>query len=167
MTNEQHLVVLYWQAAAALLMGVDYFLPSAAKEVTDTYVRKYLAGVSVRVDESFNKAIQEFIIANRWRLFLAVVFLAIAFLSLHSIRFLAPDSSPLLVVFISLAAMFFFAGSILPLATTFIGLVVPVGVGSVFAVLLVFLSKSPKGPVAAGGMFCLFISFLVRYSYVA
>jgi hypothetical protein len=54
MSNEQQLLILYWQIGAALLMGIDYFLPSKAKEYVDTKVRNYLAGVQGRVDKDIS-----------------------------------------------------------------------------------------------------------------
>jgi hypothetical protein len=166
MNNEQQLLILYWQISAALLMGIDYLLPSKAKEYVDTKVRNYLEGVQGRVDQDISSGLN-LIKENRWKIGIAFLFLAIFYLAIESIKLVGASNFPTLAAIVSLVALFFFTGGFLVLLNIFMQLVTPLGLGSVVRTLLTFLNKSPKGPIAAGGMLCLFVSFALRYHYYA
>lgn len=166
MSNEQQLLILYWQISASILMGIEYFLPSKAKEYVETRLRGYLEGVQGRIDQDISGGFK-LIYENRWKIGVALLFLAIFYLSIESIKLIGAANFPILASLVGLVALFFFAGGFLVLLSVFMQLLTPLGLGSVVRAILTFLNKSPKGPIAAGGMLCLLVSFVLRYHYLA
>ena len=165
MNNEQQSLILYWQIFASLLMGIDYFLPVEAKKYADTKVRGYLEGVQGRVDEDISNGLRV-LYQNKWKIAVALLFLAIFNLAIQSIRFIGASNFPLLALVVGFVGLFFFSGGSLVLLNIFMQLVVPVGLGTFVRAILTFLNKSEKGPIAAGGMLCLLISLALRYHYL-
>ncbi len=163
MTNEQLLLILYWQISAAVLMGIDYFLPVQAKDFLDSSARSYIKIVQANVDSGISDTIK-FIAGQKWKIFAATVLLVTSYLAFHTLKFIGPTISSTLF-FILLVAVYSSVG-ILMLLSIFIPAFTTLGIASVSRVFLTFLNKSPKGPFAAAGMLCLFVSFALRYVYL-
>ena len=60
MTPEQQLIIMKFQFAAALLMGVDYFLPDHCRKKADANVSNYSMRVKKRVESDVKKEFGDF-----------------------------------------------------------------------------------------------------------
>ncbi|MFM4721128.1 hypothetical protein [Aeromonas bivalvium] len=60
MTPEQNLLIMKWQLAATILMGLDYFISDSFREKANAYVKSYFQGMQERVDADVKQAFSEF-----------------------------------------------------------------------------------------------------------
>jgi hypothetical protein len=164
MTPSQEMTVLYWQAGAACLMGFDYFVKDAWREKANAAVRLYFAGVQARVDHDLQLS-WEYFKSKIPRLTSGAIFLGVWWFLMNVV--LPIPQSPTATALLALLAIGFFAGGFLGVFQVFMELYIPVGMGLAFRTVTTFLVSSPKGPIAAIGMLCLFVSFALRHAYIA
>ncbi|MGR5392553.1 hypothetical protein [Vibrio alginolyticus] len=163
MTPEQTLLVIKWQFAATVLMGLDYFISDRFREKANTYVRNYFQGIQERVDADVVLAFSEFK-GKLFHFFLSLFQIGIGGGLFVLSRYIDENSLLLLVGILIIAVFFIIAGFNFAFSAVF-NLLVKLGIAGPFRFLTTFLVGSPKGPIAAIGFICLMISFYLRYSY--
>ncbi|KJF99481.1 tryptophan-rich sensory protein [Photobacterium leiognathi] len=163
MTPEQNLLIMKWQFAATILMGLDYFISDSFREKANAYVRGYFQGMQERVDADVKQAFSEFK-GKLFHVLISIIQIAIGVglcvLSRH-----IDENLIWLFIGILLVALFFIIAGVNFAFTTVFHLLTKLGIAAPFRFLTTFLVGSPKGPIAAIGFICLMISFYLRYSY--
>ncbi|WP_405127936.1 hypothetical protein [Pseudoalteromonas sp. PB2-1] len=163
MAPEQSLLIMKWQFAATILMGLDYFISDGFREKANLYVKNYFQAMQGRVDDDVKQALSKF----KSKLFgVLISFVQIAIgVGLFLISHYIGEDSILLFVGALIAAFFFIIAGFNFAFTTVFDLLTSFGIAAPFRFLTTFLVGSPKGPIAAIGFMCLMISFYLRYSY--
>ena len=165
MTPEQQLLILKFQIAASILMGLDYFMPESWREKANEKAKGYFSGVQSRVDSDMNSA-WEYIKSKTAKIITASVMLGLAFLMLNFKSLPILMESPVFLSLWSIATLLLFSGGFLTLFNIFMDILLPIGLGGLFRAFTTFILGSPKGPLAAIGFICLCISFGLRYNYL-
>jgi hypothetical protein len=164
MTQSQEMIVLYWQVTAAFLMGFDYFVKDVWREKANIFVRSYFAGVQDRIDHDLKLSWGRFT-SKVPQIMGGVIFLGAYWFLMEVV--IPVFESPVAVVSLTLFAFVLFSGGFLSIFQIFMELFIPVGLGLSLRAVTTFLVSSPKGAIAAMGMLCLFISFILRYVYIS
>lgn len=163
MTPEQSLLIMKWQFAAAILMGLDYFIPDSFREKANAYVKNYFQGMQERVDTNIKHAFSEFK-GKLFRILISLVQITIG-VGLFAVgRHIGENSIWLLIGALLVAGFFIIAGFNFAFTAVF-DFLTSLGIAAPFRFLTTFLVCSPKGPIAAIGFICLMVSFYLRYSY--
>ncbi|WMN59561.1 hypothetical protein NI389_15495 [Pseudoalteromonas xiamenensis] len=165
MTPEQQLLVLKFQIAASILMGLDYFMPESWREKANEKAKAYFSGVQSRVDSDITST-WEYIKSKIAKIITAVVMLGLGFLMLNFNSLPILVESPAFLSLWSIAALLLLTGGFLTLSNIFMYILIPVGLGGLFRSFTTFILGSPKGPLAAIGFICLCVSFGLRYNYL-
>lgn len=160
MTNEE--LTFYCQLAAALLMGGEYFLPSHIRAKCDGKVTAYLEGVKQRFARDFTEAL-----ATAWsRKWFFLVGAACIFLGSVATYF-----SPALNEFVGRGWVYFsillsviFVYSFAFMAPVLRDVFLYCLFSVVFYLVPAFITKSPKGGLAAVGFVFLMMSFGAQYA---
>lgn len=163
MAPEHELLVLKWQFAAALLMGLDYFIPDDLRAKANNYVKIYFNGMQKRVDADIAKSFSEFK-GKLFRVFIAIIQISIGSFFIFISQHINTSSIYLLILILSIGGIFIISGFSFAFNAVF-EFITRLGIATPFRILTTFLIGSPKGPIAAIGFLCLIISFFLRYSY--
>lgn len=163
MTPEQNLLIMKWQFAATILMGLDYFISDSFREKANAYVRSYFQGMQERVDADVKQAFSEFK-GKLFHVLISIIQIAIGVGLFVLSRHIDENLIWLLIGTLLVAGFFIIAGFNFAFTTVF-DLLTKLGIAAPFRFLTTFLVGSPKGPIAAIGFICLMISFYLRYSY--
>lgn len=155
------LTILYFQVAAALLMGWDYFTPTSWREHTNRVLTQYFVQVQGSVDHDLAGA-WAYIKVSATRIFAALVSFGLAYAVLKVGGALG-HSQPYVILVTGLAFLFFFAAGALTLINVVTPLLIPLGLGGVFRLLTTFLTSTEKGPMAGLGFLSLLVSFVMQY----
>jgi hypothetical protein len=165
MTPEQTLLVMQWQIAATILMGLDYFISDSIREKANTYVKCYFEEMQQRVDRDVTKAVDKF--KNEFpRVLISLIQIVIGIVIFFLGRYVGDDSLGFLILLLIAAAIFIISGFNFAFNTVF-DLLQTLGIAAPFRFITTFLIGSPKGPIAALGFICLSVSFYLRYTYVS
>lgn len=165
MTNDQQVLITNWQLCAAILMGIEYFLPKNIKEIADAKFGEYLKGVEGRVDHDLMASLKD-IWQEKIKLTLSVFFIAMSYLVFTTLHALHNFDAPLFSTFIILVGVFFFSGGFLTAMQIVFPRLLLICYGLPIRILAGLIRVCPKGPVAAAGLLCLAISFALRYMYL-
>ena len=163
MTPDQNLLIIKWQFAATILMGLDYFISDSFREKANAYVKSYFQGMQKRVDADVAQAFSEFK-GKLFHVFISLAQIAIGVGVFLLSRYIDENSIWLLIGALLIAGFFIIAGFNFAFTTIF-DLLTKLGIAAPFRLLTTFLVGSPKGPIAAIGFICLLTSFYLRYSY--
>ena len=156
-----NLTILYFQVAAALLMGWDYFTPKVWRQYVDGALGRYFGGVQERVDSDLAAA-WSYIKANLTRIIASLVSFALAYGVLKLGGWLG-HSQPYVMLIIGLLFLLFISAGALSLINIVTPLLVPLGLGGVFKAVTKFLTTTERGPLAGLGFLALLVSFVMRY----
>jgi len=162
MTTSEQLILMYLQLAATIAMAFDYFVPENTKRLIDIFCRRPLTHINIRVSKDLSSAVHE-AIGKRWFIytFMGAIVLLMTVNSWDSILIqLSPSPIPEITIFcVFVAAILSIAAFWItyqkPLTTIFIAVLVKL--------LLLYLRKSPRGPIAAAGLLILAISYWYQY----
>ncbi|WP_421221203.1 hypothetical protein [Aeromonas enteropelogenes] len=163
MTPEQNLLIIKWQFAATILMGLDYFISDSFREKANAYVKSYFQGMQERVDADVKLAFSAFK-GKLFHVLISIIQIAIGVGFFVLSRYIDENSIWLLIGTLIVAGFFIVAGFNFAFNSVF-DLLTKLGMAAPFRFLTTFLVGSPKGPIAAIGFICLMISFYLRYSY--
>lgn len=163
MTPEQNLLVMKWQFAATILMGLDYFISDSFRSKANLYVKNYFRGVQERIDADVVQAFSEFK-GKVFQFFVSLIQIIIGF-GLFCFGLGIDGELIWLLVGVLLTAVFFIVSGLSFAFDSVFDLLAKLGIAAPFRFITTFLVGSPKGPIAAIGFICLMISFYLRYSY--
>nr|WP_278995729.1 hypothetical protein [Plesiomonas shigelloides] len=163
MTPEQNLLIIKWQFAATLLMGLDYFISDSFREKANAYIKSYFQGMQERIDVDVKLAFSAFK-GKLFHVLFSIIQIAIGVGLVVLSRHIEENSIWLLIVALIVAGFFIVAGFNFAFNTVF-ALLSKLGIAAPFKLLTIYLVGSPKGPIAAIGFIFLMISFYLRYSY--
>jgi len=156
-----NITILYFQIAAAVLMGWDYFTPQSWRQRMDQKLTQYFGQVQSNVDHDL-KGSFAYLKASGTRIIAALVALGLAYLVLKIGSWLG-TSQPYVVLATGLLYLLFVAAGLLTLVNVVTPLLVPLGLGSVFRALTTFLTTTERGAVAGLGFLALLVSFVMQY----
>lgn len=165
MTDEELLIVLYWQSAATLFLGIDYFIPNKIIAYFNKMLVRYFNDVKENIKyemvislKDFKKNVSELKMAT-----VSIIFGIFIFYLVHIVGQYFPITS---IIFIILSIFFLFIGIVLMFAIIF-DLIKTLGFATPFILLILGIIHSPKGPLGAAGVGCFLISLAVQYSYIS
>ena len=165
MTTTQELTVLKLQIVASVLMGADYFLMDTIREKLNGFIRSYAEGVASSADNDM-KARFELLRSNLWHLLTYVAGLILAYLLFRLGGWLAQTQQVELAILALLLTIVLFGICVSQIFSLITHTLALTPVYLLIKAMTIFVSKSPKGALAALGMVFLFISFGVRYIYI-
>lgn len=162
MDKLQQLHILYLQIAAGFLMSLDYFMPAAYRAKIDSRLGHHVETLRKVIYQDLVEA-KAIFFQRRQDVVLRVLVFLLCVVCLCYEKYWAIATVPYLNFAISVFGII----SMLWLLKVFFQILEPVifpliTAGPVSA-LLYFISKSGRGPLAAFGMLCLALSFLLRY----
>lgn len=166
MTTDQQVLILKLQFFAALLMGLDYFMPDAWRAKMNEYVASYFSGVQGRVDEDLMTSWQ-YVKKNAVKIFVSIFSLGACYLISTLTKTPLLQEYQVLNSLLVMAVVLLFAVGFITLFNIIVDLLVPVGFGGSLRIFTSFVLGSPKGPLAAIGFTILMVSFLFRSSYLS
>jgi hypothetical protein len=155
------LTILYFQVAAALLMGWDYFTPTSWREHMNGMLAQYFGQVQGRIDHDLAGA-WAYIKVSATRIFAALVSFGLAYAVLK-VGGVLGHSQPYVVLVTNLVSFSFFAAGALTLINIVTPLLIPIGLGCVFRLFTTFLTSTEKGPMSGIGFLSLLVSFVMQY----
>jgi hypothetical protein len=165
MTNEQQILITNWQLAASILMGIEYFLPTSLKERADNHFKNYLMGIEGRVDQTIFQGLKE-IWDDKIKVLMGISFFSIFYLSLITVEALRNSGHLWAGLLISIVGLMFMVVGLYLVMVITLPRLLPISYGLPFRLGLFLMRVCPKGPIAATGLVCLFISFALRYAYL-
>lgn len=158
----EELTILYFQVAAAVMMGWDYFTPKTWRLYMDGVLGKYFGGVQSNFDKDINQSF-EFLKVNIPRVLASFLAFGLAYLVLKFGASFDGSSRPEVALITGLLYLFLVSGGFLTLVNIIFPLLVPLGMGGIFKAITKFLTSTEKGPLAGLGFLCLLVSFVMRY----
>lgn len=158
----EELTILYFQVAAAVMMGWDYFTPKSWREHMDGLLGEYFSGVQGRVEQDLSGSLA-FLKASVPKIIASFIAFGLAYLVLMLGSSITGDWRPEAVLVTGLLYLMLVAGGFITLINIVFPLLVPLGVGGVFRGITMFLTSTEKGPLAGLGFLSLLVSFVMRY----
>lgn len=155
------LTILYFQVAAAMLMGWDYFMPKSWREHMNRVLAQYFDQVQSRVDHDLAGAWAHIKESTR-RISFALVSFGLAYAVLKFGGVLGHSQSYVILV-IYLVFLFLFTVGTLILINVVTPLLTPLGLGGIFRLFTTFLTSTEKGPMSGLGFLSLLVSFVMQY----
>lgn len=156
------LTILYFQMAAAALMGWDYFTPKSWRQQMDEFLGRYFGGVQQNVDKDIVGA-WSFLKDSMTKIVISLFSFGLAYLLLKMSSAYSGDFKSEIVLITGFFYLLLVAGGFLTLLNIIMPLLVPLGVGGVFRGITTFLTSTEKGPMSGLGFLALLVSFVMRY----
>lgn len=158
----EELTILYFQIAAAAMMGWDYFTSKSWREHMDGVLGEYFSGVQGRVDKDLSGALG-FLKASVPKIIASFMAFGLAYLTLKFGSSINGEWRAEAVLVTGLLYLMLVAGGLITLMNIVFPLLVPLGLGGVFRGVTMFLTSTEKGPLAGLGFLSLLVSFVMRY----
>lgn len=152
------LTILYFQMAAAALMGWDYFTPKTWRQQMDKFLGRYFDGVQQNVVGAWS-----FLRDSMTKIVISLFSFGLAYLFLKMSSAYSGGFKSEVVLITGLLYLLLVAGGFLTLLNIIMLLLVPLGVGGVFRGITTFLTRTEKGPMSGLGFMALLVSFVMRY----
>lgn len=158
------ITILKLQIIATTFMGADYFIPNKYRDIANEYVNDYFSGVQNRIDNNINLGI-EHIKKNYKYLLTGALYLFFVYVVNITKNKLYKNGTIDNTAFeiLMLATLPFMVIGYLRIFKIMMDVFIPVGIASILRSITTFVTKSPKGPIAAIGMIFLMLSFYLRY----
>jgi len=158
----ENLTILYFQIAAAFMMGWDYFVPKDLRSSVDRLLVKYFRDVDGNVKSDMDRYKKE-IIRRLPKTAFAFISLAAIFAFLSVFLFRIENATPEIVFILGMAIIITVVWAFDHITDVMVKIMVPFGLGSFLRFGSSFLLNTEKGPFAGIGVLCLLASFFMRY----
>ncbi|MDX6042986.1 hypothetical protein [Scandinavium lactucae] len=160
------ITVLSCQIVASLLMGCDYFMPSAWRAKINHSLSEYFSRLRDNVDRDISQKFKETLAQLQIVLF-CLCLIAIAAAIYHFRVFLFESLPPILYLCVTIISLLCAVIALHYIIGHTVKLLVALGLGGLFfRSVSVFLLKTEKGPLAGTGFLMLLVSFIMRYANI-
>ncbi|TMU18052.1 hypothetical protein E0L35_19975 [Halomonas sp. ATBC28] len=158
----EELTILYFQIAAGVMMGWDYFTPKSWREHMNGVLSEYVSGVQGRVDEDLSGALV-FLKVSLPKIIASFIAFGLAYFVLRFGSSINGEWRAEAILVTGLVYLMLVAGGLITLMNIVFPLLVPLGLGGVFRGITMVLTSTEKGPLAGLGFLSLLVSFVMRY----
>lgn len=157
------ITVLSCQIVASLLMGCDYFMPTAWRAKVNQTLFGYFSRLRNNLDKDISQKIKE-TLAQLKVISFCLCLIAIAYAIYYFRVPLYENLTPILYLCLATISILCAALALHIIIGHAVKLLVALGIGGVFfRSISVFLLKTEKGPLAGTGFLMLLVSFIMRY----
>jgi hypothetical protein len=162
LTIEEQMIVFFWQVAASLMMGANYFTSDKLRKRVDVYLSQYFLKIQAKVDSEILTSLKYIKINSKLIIASTVMMFSSYYMATFKWQFAIIVNQ---YIYAFLFIMFLLGFTILIFflleknkPSFLVGLLRP---------FTTFVLWSTKGPLGAIGFSCLIVSFILQYNYLS